>query len=140
LHTTGDMMIGEWSLRHWQALALPLSTLGLALLVLPLLVKRPGKVEYTAPFRALALIGVMSYAVLIVNDPMRLVASQIRLEGAPDAVWWTFLVVVYVPLSILLAWPLARVLGLMPPSAPAGERSPIEVAPEPERVLAPAAT
>jgi hypothetical protein len=66
------------------------------------------------PVRALATVGVMSYAVLIVNDPLRLVASQLRLEQVSDAVWWTFLVAVYVPISILLAWPLARVLGLLP--------------------------
>jgi len=140
LHTTGDLMIGEWSLKHWQALALPLSTLGLALLVLPLLVKRPGAVEYTAPFRGIAAIGVMSYALLIVNDPMRLVASQIRLEGAPDEVWWTFLVAVYVPLSILLAWPLARLLGLMPKATPASPARPAPSAAEPEGALATAAT
>jgi hypothetical protein len=56
----------------------------------------------------------MSYALLIVNDPMRLVASQLRLEEVPSAVWWTFLVAVYVPVSVALAWPLAHLLGLMP--------------------------
>jgi hypothetical protein len=56
----------------------------------------------------------MSYAILIVNDPMRLVASQLRVEEVPAAVWWAFLVAVYVPASIALAWPLARLLGLMP--------------------------
>ena len=56
----------------------------------------------------------MSYAILIVNDAMRLVASQLRLEDLPGLLWWTFLVAVYVPASIALAWPLARVLGLFP--------------------------
>jgi hypothetical protein len=56
----------------------------------------------------------MSYAILIVNDPLRLVASQLRVGGVDDGLWWTFLIAVYVPVSVLLAWPLARVLGLMP--------------------------
>jgi hypothetical protein len=68
--------------------------------------------------RAIATIGVMSYAILIMNDAMRLIASQIRIENPPDAVWWTFLVAVYVPASIALAWPAARLLGLMPSSSP----------------------
>ena len=34
-----------------------------------------------------------------------------RVEDVPDAVWWTFLVAVYVPASVVVAWPLARVLG-----------------------------
>ncbi len=114
MHTTGDLLIGRWAVRYWQSLALPLATLGLALLVLPLLVKRPGRIDASVPVRALTTAGVMSYAILIVNDPMRLVASQLRLEDVSDGVWWTFLVAVYVPASIALAWPLAHVLGLMP--------------------------
>jgi hypothetical protein len=99
---------------RWQAVALPLSTLGLGLVVLPLLVKPPSRIDATAPMRAIATLGVMSYAVLIVNECMRLVASQIRIENPSDTVWWTFLVAVYMPASVLLAWPLAHVLGLMP--------------------------
>ena len=113
-HTAGDLMIGQWDIRYWQALALPLVTVGLALLALPLLVKRPSRVDASMPVRALVSIGVMSYTILIVSDAMRLVASQIRIEGASDAVWWTFLVAVYVPVTLLVAWPMARVLGLLP--------------------------
>jgi hypothetical protein len=29
-------------------------------------------------------------------------------------VWWTFVVGVYVPVSILIAWPLAHLFGLFP--------------------------
>jgi len=116
-HTTGDLLIGRWSVRYWQSLALPLSTLGLGLLVLPLLVKPPSRVDVTLPVRALTSLGVMSYSLLIVSDAMRLVASQVRLEGAPDAVWWAFLVAVYVPVSVLIAWPMAHLLGLMPKRA-----------------------
>lgn len=122
-HTGGDLLIGYWDVDtlvardlslYWQALALPLVTLGLALLVLPLLVRRPSRVDVSAPVRAFTAVGVMSYTVLIVSDAMRLVASQLRVEQVPDAVWWTFLVAVYVPVTLLIAWPMARALGLMP--------------------------
>jgi hypothetical protein len=123
VHTTGDLMVGGWTAQqlisgevwpYWQAFALPLVTLGLALLVLPLLVLRPSVGRVSIPVRALTTIGVMSYAILIVNDAMRLVASQLRVEDVPSAVWWTFLVGVYMPASVLLAWPIAQVLGLFP--------------------------
>ncbi|HYM15019.1 MAG TPA: acyltransferase [Dehalococcoidia bacterium] len=123
-HTTGDLLIGRWSVRYWQSLATPLMTLGLAMLVLPLLLKRPSRLDLSAPVRGLATIGVMSYALLIVNDPMRLVASQLRLEHVAPDVWWAFLAAVYVPASIALAWPLARVLGLMPAPAAGAVRAP----------------
>jgi len=138
VHTTGDLMIGRWSLRYWQSLALPLSTLGLALLVLPLVTKRPGRVEAFVLLRALAFAGVMSYAILIVNDPMRLVGSQLRLEQVSDRVWWTFVVGVYVPVSLLIAWPLAHLFGLFP-----SRRKPERIEPAPseqEPALVPATT
>lgn len=113
-HTGGDLMIGDWALGAWQALALPLTTLGLALLIVPVVTKLPSRVDLWAPSRALAAVGLMSYTALLVNDPMRLVASQLRLEQVPAAAWWAFLVVVYVPLTLIVAWPLARLLGLLP--------------------------
>ncbi len=136
-HTAGDLMIGRWSVHYWQALALPLSTLGLALLALPLLVRRPGRIDVSAPVRALTTVGVMSYAILIVSDAMRLVASEVRLEGAAPAIWWTFLVAVYVPATMLIAWPLAHLLGLMPrvEARPAVRTAP-EDAPAPLVVVA----
>jgi hypothetical protein len=73
----------------------------------------------------------MSYALLIVNDPMRLVASQLRLEDVSSAVWWTFLVAVYVPASIALGWPLARALGLMPKRPAASTERPPRLEPPP---------
>ena len=94
------------------------------MLALPLLVKPPSRIDRSVPVRALTTVGVMSYALLIVNDPMRLVASQLRVEDVPGAVWWTFLVAVYVPLSVVLAWPLAKVLG-----SDAAERGPGRGAP-----------
>jgi peptidoglycan/LPS O-acetylase OafA/YrhL len=117
-HTFGGILTGDPTTGYWQAWALPLSTLGLGLMALPLLVKPSSRVDVTLPVRAIATIGVMSYAILIMNDAMRLIASQIRIENPPDAVWWTFLVAVYVPASIALAWPAARLLGLMPSSSP----------------------
>ena len=129
-HTTGDLLIGRWTARYWQSLALPLSTLGLAMLVLPLLVRRPGRFEASIAMRGLISVGVMSYTVLIISDAMRLVASQVRVENGEGATWWVFLVAVYMPVTILLAWPMARLLGLIPesmrrrpaPASPAIER------------------
>ena len=138
-HTAGDMMIGEWTLRYWQAFAIPLVTLGLGLLVLPLLLRGPSGAHASWPLRAFATIGVMSYAILIVNDPLRLVASQLRVEGVEGVAWWSFLLL-YVPISIALAWPLAHVLGLMPRRRAARR---VEEAPHVEReepVLVPVAT
>jgi hypothetical protein len=120
-HTAGGMLTGDATMGRWQAVALPLATLGLGLIVLPLLVKPPSRVDVSAPVRAIATLGVMSYAVLIVNECMRLVASQVRIENPSDVVWWTFLVAVYVPVSVLFAWPLAHLLGLIPRNAPKPE-------------------
>jgi peptidoglycan/LPS O-acetylase OafA/YrhL len=139
-HTTGDLLVGRWTARYWQSLALPLSTLGLVMLALPLLVRRPGAFEASAVMRGLIMLGVMSYTLLIVSDAMRLVASQIRVEAGEGAVWWTFLVAVYVPLTVVLAWPMARVLGLMPRQA-APRMVPVQQpvpAPEAEEAMAPA--
>ena len=136
-HTAGDLMIGEWTLRYWQAFALPLVTLGLGLLVLPLLLRGPAANTAAWPLRSFATIGVMSYAILIVNDPLRLVASQLRVEGVDGAAWWLFLVA-YVPVSIALAWPLAKALGLMPHRLAGRAREPVPARDEREVVLAPA--
>ena len=145
-HTFGDLLIGRWSAQqlvasdtalYWQALALPLTTLGLALLALPLVTRLPSRIDVTLPVRAVSAIGVMSYALLIVNDPMRLVASQLRLEAVPDAVWWTFLVGVYVPVSMIVAWPLAHLLGLMPKRRSLREPAAPSVATDVERAPAP---
>jgi len=123
LHTAGDLLIGRWTIDelvrgdnhlYLQAIALPLVTLGLAAMAVPLVVRAPSRVDVWGPVRAFAAIGVMSYAILIINDPMRLIASQLRVEDVNAAVWWTFLVAVYVPVSLLIGWPLAQVLGLMP--------------------------
>jgi peptidoglycan/LPS O-acetylase OafA/YrhL len=138
-HTVGGIYTGDPRSGYWQAVALPLATVGVGLMALPLLVKRPSRVDGTLPVRAIAALGMMSYALLIVNECMRLVASQIRIENPPDHVWWTFLVAVYVPVSVLLAWPLSHLLGLTPRRAPRPVRaSPQELREERLRALAPA--
>ena len=96
------------------ALAAPMVVSGLTLLVLPLIVKAPGRIEANAAARVLAWTGTISYAVLIVNEPMRLFASLLRVHHLPDPAWWVFLVAIYVPATVLAAWPFAIVTGLIP--------------------------
>jgi hypothetical protein len=130
----GDWFIGLWTVDdvvsrspalYTQSLALPLVTLGLACLALAFVVREWRPTNNGSPLAALILIGTMSYAILIVNDAMRLVASQLRVEGVSSPIWWGFLVV-YVPASVLLAWPLARILGLMPRKPPTPVLEPAE--------------
>jgi hypothetical protein len=90
--------------------------------------------------RAVATLGMMSYAILIINECMRLVASQVRIENPSNEVWWTFIVAIYVPVTVLLAWPVAHLLGLMPQRAPQPVRiAARELREERLRGLAPAA-
>ena len=63
---------------------------------------------------------------------------QLRLEQVSDRVWWTFVVAIYVPVSILIAWPLAHLFGLFP-----SKRRPLRIDPVPseqEPALVPATT
>ncbi|HEX5480549.1 MAG TPA: hypothetical protein VFY79_12595, partial [Dehalococcoidia bacterium] len=55
-------------------------------------------------------------------------------EDVSDVVWWAFLVGVYVPVTMLLAWPLTHMLGLWPKQP---ERRP---APEPRAEHVPVAS
>jgi hypothetical protein len=146
-HTCGGIFTGDPYSGYWQAVALPLSTLGLALITLPLIVRPSSRVDMTAPVRAIATFGMMSYAILIINECMRLIASQVRIENPSDEVWWTFIVAIYVPVTVIVAWPVAHVLGLMPRRAPRPirigarelrERRLRELAPAPRPVPAPA--
>ncbi len=109
VHTAGDMI--DMEAGYLQTFDYPLIIAGLALMGLPLLVGMTGPGPLV--LRPVAFVGVISYAVLIVNDPLRMVASELRNEGVA-AGWWWFFLIIYVPASILLAWPLATVLGLMP--------------------------
>jgi len=67
--------------------------------------------------RGLAWVGVTSLALLIVNEPLRSITHTLRAEGAGDGWLWAWVVLLYVPLTIALGRPLARVLGLLPRSA-----------------------
>jgi peptidoglycan/LPS O-acetylase OafA/YrhL len=106
----------------------PLIQIALILLMLPLLFKSPGLIETSRPAIAMAFVGTISYAALILNDQMRYVASLLRQEEVPNAIWWFFLVAIYFPLGTLLAYPLSRALGLLPRGNPiratAGESEP----------------
>jgi peptidoglycan/LPS O-acetylase OafA/YrhL len=99
---------------------------GVALVVLPLLTKQPGRFEATAPVRLLAWTGPFSYAVLIANEPLRLVASFLRVEAVPTGAWWLYLVV-YMPITLLMARPLAKLLGITPRSLARPAESPAHV-------------
>ena len=62
------------------SIAQPMVALGLSLLFLPLAFKRPGRLERGGPGRAVAWVGVISYAVLIANEPLRDVTLRLRFQ------------------------------------------------------------
>lgn len=107
---------------YFNALAAPMVVSGLTLLMLPLIAKRPGRIEANAAARVLAWTGTISYAVLIVNEPMRLFASLLRVHHVPDPAWWVFIVALYVPVTVLAAWPFAVITGLVPRPRRGGTR------------------
>jgi peptidoglycan/LPS O-acetylase OafA/YrhL len=91
----------------------PMHALGMSLIFLPLVMKIPGRLEVSAAGRMLAWVGVISYTVLIVNEPLRSVTHVMRLEGAGDGWQVLWIGVLYVPLTLVLARPLAVFLGLV---------------------------
>jgi hypothetical protein len=93
----------------------PMVALGLSLLFLPLAFKRPGRLERGGPGRAVAWVGVISYAVLIANEPLRDVTLRLRLQQSSFDFVWVWLL--YLPLTFAIAWPVARFLGLVERSA-----------------------
>jgi peptidoglycan/LPS O-acetylase OafA/YrhL len=105
----------------------PMLALGLTLIFLPLIVKVPGRLEVSTIGRAFAWVGLISYTVLIINEPLRSVTHTLRAEHA--AVGWRVLWigVVYMPLTLLLARPLAVFLRLVDREPPA-ESEPAAVA------------
>ncbi len=109
-----------------RALSLPLVGAGLTTFSLPFVVKIPGRLEASHLGRLLAWIGPMSLAVLIMNEPFRFIDHYLWTKGvywSPG--WWFFIVAFYVPLTVLLAVPLARLLGF----TPAGHSLPFKLSP-----------
>lgn len=96
------------------AVAEPIILSALPLFALPLLFKSPGRFELSAVARVLVFVGVISFPALIVNDSLRYVASFLRSQDIPGALWWFFLVVVYIPVGVAIAYPLASLWGLLP--------------------------
>jgi peptidoglycan/LPS O-acetylase OafA/YrhL len=98
-------------------LATPAVALGLTLLFVPLVFKRTGRLERGHAGRAVAWVGVISYAVLIASEPLRSVTLRLGFQFdsfATDVIWAWLL---YLPLTIAIAWPVARLLGLVERSA-----------------------
>jgi peptidoglycan/LPS O-acetylase OafA/YrhL len=106
----GGNLIDDGS-QYYGAVAAPIVIFGVLMIVVPLIVKRPGRIEATAPLRGLAWVGPLSYAVLIANEPLRLIASFLRVEEIPTGLWWLYLVT-YVTLTLIIARPLASFLGI----------------------------
>jgi len=100
----------------------PMHALGMALIFLPLVMKIPGRLEVSAAGRMFAWVGVISYTVLIVNEPLRSVTHTMRQENAADGWQVLWIGVLYMPLTLVIARPLAVFLGLVeraPRQAPA---------------------
>ncbi|MBI5290231.1 MAG: acyltransferase [Chloroflexi bacterium] len=91
----------------------PLIIGGLALVSLPLLARMPGRLELVAPARAFAWVGVVSYTTLIVSEPLRSITHTLRAEHAAEGWLALWVVAGFVPLTLLLARPLALGVGLV---------------------------
>jgi peptidoglycan/LPS O-acetylase OafA/YrhL len=108
----------EWDSGRLSTLQQPMQALGMALVFLPLVMKIPGRLEVSAMGRAFAWVGVISYTVLIINEPFRSVTHIMHLENSPDGWQVLWIGVLYMPLTMILAYPLAVVLGLTPKALP----------------------
>lgn len=96
----------------------PLVVAGMALVFLPLLAKAPSRIDATVPVRAIASVGVVSYAMLIINEPLRSVTHTMSAERASEAWIGAWIAGGFIPLTLLLARPLAVLLGLIEREAP----------------------
>lgn len=94
-------------------LQMPMVVLGMSLIFLPLVMKVPGRLEVSAPGRIMAWIGVISYTVLIINEPLRSVTHTMRVEHASFHWMFLWIGVLYIPLTLLFARPAAVLLGLV---------------------------
>lgn len=119
----GGVILAPWN-QQWLIVGDVWIQVGLALVIVPLLFKAPGWLERSVLARALVFLGIVSMTALIINDMFRFFASFMRFEGlAEGPAWWFFLVVVYVPVGALLAYPLAGVFGLLPQQRARGRAS-----------------
>lgn len=101
----------------------PLVALGMALMFLPLVMKVPGRLETSVPGRIVAWVGVISYTVLIINEPLRSVTHTLRNEDASMAWQVLWIGVLYMPITLIFARPLAVLLGLVAREGPGAERA-----------------
>jgi hypothetical protein len=65
-----------------------------------------------------AWVGVISYTVLIVNEPLRSITHTMRVEAASDFWMFIWIVVLYMPITLIAARPLAVFLGLVERESP----------------------
>ena len=95
-------------------LQVPAVVIGFTLICAPLIGWRAGAVDASGGGRALAWVGAISYTVLIVSEPLRSVTHTLSAEHVADG-WITLWALAgFLPLSIVLARPLAKLLGLVP--------------------------
>ncbi len=102
---------------YLRTLAFPLIATSLVMMALPVLFKVSGHLEVSIPVRTLAWIGPMSLAVLIMNEPFRFIDNYLWFKGLSwTPGWWVYIVVCYVPGTLITAAMLSRLLGLTPPT------------------------
>ncbi len=92
----------------------PAIVAGLALICGPLIARQPGRLEASTAGRALAWVGVISYTVLIVSEPLRSVTHTLSAEHVADRWIALWALAGFLPLTIVLARPLATLLALLP--------------------------
>ena len=112
----------------------PVIVAGFLLIATPLIAKTPGRLEASVPGRTIAWIGVISYTVLIVSEPLRSITHAMSVEALRDRWLEVWIVAGYLPLTMLLARPLAVVLGLVERTSPPLTVSDLVGAPEPHPV------
>jgi peptidoglycan/LPS O-acetylase OafA/YrhL len=119
MHTVGALLGPDNG--YWITASYSLIVLGLSALMLAAIVPRPGTLLNSPPARLLAWMGVLSYAVLIVNETFRVLNDYFLFHGWRYTSGWWFFIFLNVPLTVLLAYPLARLLGLLPSATPRGQ-------------------
>jgi peptidoglycan/LPS O-acetylase OafA/YrhL len=115
VHTLGGTFAADQG--YARVIAQPLIVLGLAGVIVAccVLASAHARAFATAPLRLLAWIGTISYGVLIINESFRVVNLYLIMKGWQWGLrWWLYVVVLYVPLTVLLAYPLSVVLRLVP--------------------------